>query len=74
MQLLNEIPASPASRQTAQTAPRGGVLTALWLPTDADGRLMRAELARHLNWLKRAGIHGVLALGSTGEFARMTLA
>ncbi|MFA6960763.1 MAG: dihydrodipicolinate synthase family protein [Opitutaceae bacterium] len=59
---------------TAQIAPRSGVLSALWIPTDSEGRLLRAELARHLNWLKRSGIHGVLALGSTGEFARMGLA
>lgn len=75
MSLLNTMPA-PAAKRTGvhPVAPRGGVLTALWLPTDSSGRLMRAELARHLEWLKRSGIHGVLALGSTGEFMRMTLA
>ncbi len=55
------------------TAPRTGVLAALWLPPRSDGTLNRGALARHLDWLKKTGIHGVLALGSTGEFVRMTL-
>ena len=75
MSLLSPIPAcAQASFTSASAAPRAGVLSALWLPTDANGRLMRAELSRHLDWLKSCGVHGVLALGSTGEFARMTLA
>lgn len=60
-------------KATASAAPRTGVLAALWVPTDTDGKLKRAALARHLGWLKTTGIHGVLALGSTGEFARMSL-
>lgn len=53
--------------------PRRGILAALWLPTDASGQLLRNELARHLAFLKNSGIHGVLALGSTGEFPQFTL-
>ena len=53
--------------------PRKGVLAALWLPTDSSGNLLRAELARHLTFLKNCGIHGVLALGSTGEFPQFDL-
>ncbi|MBI2497234.1 MAG: dihydrodipicolinate synthase family protein [Opitutae bacterium] len=53
--------------------PRKGILAALWLPTDASGRLLRAGLARHLGFLKSHGVHGVLALGSTGEFPRFEL-
>lgn len=45
-----------------------GVFSAQWLPTDADGQLDRAALAQHVAFEKRAGIAGVLALGSTGEF------
>jgi len=52
---------------------RGGILAAQWIPTNADGSLKRLALARHLAWLRGTGIHGVLALGSTGEFARMSL-
>lgn len=61
------------SNATAPTVLRSGVLAALWVPTEADGKLKREALARHLGWLKKTGIHGVLALGSTGEFARMSL-
>ena len=46
----------------------GGIYSAQWLPTDAAGVLDRAALAEHLAFEKRAGIAGVLALGSTGEF------
>jgi 4-hydroxy-tetrahydrodipicolinate synthase len=45
-----------------------GIYSAQWLPTDAAGRLDRAALAAHLAFEKRAGIAGVLGLGSTGEF------
>lgn len=54
--------------------PRTGVLAALWLPTDAEGNLLPEELAANLAFLKRNGVHGVLALGSTGEFPQFTLA
>jgi 4-hydroxy-tetrahydrodipicolinate synthase len=53
--------------------PRKGVLAALWLPTDSSGNLLRAELARHLAFLKSCGVNGVLALGSTGEFPQFDL-
>ncbi len=46
----------------------GGIYSAQWLPVDAAGRLDRAALATHLAFEKHAGIAGVLALGSTGEF------
>jgi dihydrodipicolinate synthase/N-acetylneuraminate lyase len=35
---------------------------------------MKRALAAHLAFLRRSGVHGVLALGSTGEFVRMNLA
>lgn len=54
-------------------APREGIFAALWIPTRDDGTLMRSALAVHLRWLAERGVHGVLALGSTGEFARMSL-
>lgn len=53
--------------------PRQGILAALWLPTDPDGKLLVAELTRNLEFLKRNGVHGVLALGSTGEFPQFDL-
>jgi dihydrodipicolinate synthase/N-acetylneuraminate lyase len=48
-------PVSPPS------PPQGGVLAALWLPTDPAGNLMKDELASNLAFLKSHGIHGVLA-------------
>lgn len=55
------------------TYPQKGILAALWLPTDSYGNLLRAELVRNLDFLKSHGIHGVLALGSTGEFPQFDL-
>ena len=43
------------------------------MPTDARGRIARASLAAHVEFERRAGISGVLALGSTGEFPYFTL-
>ena len=48
--------------------PREGVYTALWIPTDFEGHVMKQALADHLTWLRSRGVDGVLALGSTGEF------
>lgn len=45
-----------------------GIYSAQWLPTDSAGRLDRASLAAHIDFEKRAGISGLLGLGSTGEF------
>ena len=59
---------SPTSVSTRPPAPRGGVFAALWLPTDAEGKLLREALRQNLDFLKRHGVTGVLALGSTGEF------
>jgi 4-hydroxy-tetrahydrodipicolinate synthase len=56
-----------------KAAPRSGIHVALWIPLGNDGKVARESLARHLDWLKLCGLHGVLALGSTGEFARMPL-
>lgn len=50
-----------------------GIYTAQWLPTDSTGQLNRADLATHLDFEKRCGIDGVLALGSTGEFPHFSL-
>jgi 4-hydroxy-tetrahydrodipicolinate synthase len=50
-----------------------GIFSAQWIPTDPSGRVNRASLAAHLTFEKRAGINGVLALGSTGEFPHFSL-
>ncbi len=48
--------------------PTAGVVTALWTPTDADGRVQPAELKANVKFLRERGIHGLMVLGSTGEF------
>jgi len=53
--------------------PREGILAALAIPTGARGRVLKRALAVHLEWLRARGIHGVLALGSTGEFPHFGL-
>jgi dihydrodipicolinate synthase/N-acetylneuraminate lyase len=58
----------------SSTVPRKGVFAALWLPTDASGKLLIADLARNIAFLKRHRVHGILALGSTGEFPHFDLA
>ena len=54
------------------TLPKG-IFSAQWIPTDPTGRIIRGSLASHLAFEKRAGINGVLALGSTGEFPHFTV-
>ena len=51
----------------------GGIYSAQWIPTDAHGRVDRASLAAHIEFERRAGISGGLALGSTGEFPHFAL-
>ncbi|MBE7539881.1 MAG: dihydrodipicolinate synthase family protein [Opitutaceae bacterium] len=45
-----------------------GIYSAQWIPTDAAGRLDRRALAALIEFTRGHGIHGILALGSTGEF------
>jgi len=53
--------------------PAAGVIAALWSPTDPQGRILEAEVKSHLEFLRRAGVHGIMVLGSTGEFVRLSL-
>lgn len=50
-----------------------GIYSAQWIPTDADGRLDRAALAALISFERRHGVHGLLALGSTGEFPQFSV-
>jgi 4-hydroxy-tetrahydrodipicolinate synthase len=54
--------------------PTAGILVALWTPTDAGGRVVEAGLEANLAFLRGHGIHGLMVLGSTGEFVRLSLA
>lgn len=50
-----------------------GIFSAQWIPTDSSGRVERSSLAAHLEFERRHGISGVLALGSTGEFPHFSV-
>ncbi len=51
-----------------------GVMPYLVSPIDAEGRVMEAVLARLVDHLVASGVHGLVPLGSTGEFAYLTAA
>lgn len=50
-----------------------GVYPYLVSPIDANGQVDRAELTRLVEHLINKGVHGLTPLGSTGEFAYLTL-
>lgn len=50
-----------------------GIYSAQWLPVDTMGRLDRDALAEHVEFERRAGVGGILALGSTGEFPQFSV-
>jgi dihydrodipicolinate synthase/N-acetylneuraminate lyase len=58
------------------TIPGGfhGVFPYLVSPIDAEGRIMDEVLARLVDSLVEAGVHGLTPLGSTGEFAYLSWA
>ena len=49
-----------------------GILTALVTPFHADGSIDDAGIQRHVDRQVEAGIHGLVPLGTTGEFTTMT--
>lgn len=51
-----------------------GIYCALWTPTGPDGELLERELRANLEFLLSKGVHGLLALGSTGEFLHLEIA
>jgi dihydrodipicolinate synthase/N-acetylneuraminate lyase len=50
-----------------------GIYCAQWIPTTSDGELDRARLTALVEFERHHGIHGILALGSTGEFPHFTV-
>lgn len=60
------------SLHQVRRAPVEGIIAALYTPLDRHDRVQRRALAAHVRFLREAGLHGVLALGSTGEFARLS--
>ncbi|UDL94734.1 dihydrodipicolinate synthase family protein [Lichenihabitans sp. PAMC28606] len=49
-----------------------GTYTVMMTPNHEDGRLDLAALAHFVKWQIREGIHGLIPLGSTGEFLSLT--
>jgi len=54
--------------------PDHGIIPALWTPTDAAGRILEAELTENLAFIRQHPVHGLMVLGSTGEFVHLDLA
>jgi len=50
-----------------------GIYSAQWIPTDERGRLDRTALAGLISFQRFHGVHGLLALGSTGEFPQFSV-
>ncbi len=48
-----------------------GVYVVLTTPFDETGGIEYEGMARNVEWLAGQGVHGVVALGSTGEFASL---
>jgi len=55
------------------TSTLGGVLVALATPFSADGQVDESTLRALVDRTIDGGVHGVVACGSTGEFAALTL-
>ncbi len=68
----SETPCSKAAC-ACTSEPRRGVIAALWVPTDANGRLMKDAVAKHISWLVSKGVYGALISGTTGEFIRFSI-
>jgi len=49
-----------------------GVYVVVVTPIDGAGRVDEAGLASNVRWLAQQGVDGVVALGSTGEFASLS--
>lgn len=49
-----------------------GIIPAVWTPTDADGKLLKAGFRKNIEAMIAAGVDSLLVLGSTGEFIHLT--
>jgi len=49
-----------------------GVFTVMITPIDADGKVNLPALAAFTDWQIREGVHGLIPLGSTGEFLSLS--
>jgi len=48
--------------------PLEGIFSAQWNPFDPSGRIDRSSLESHIDFERRSGVRGILALGSTAGF------
>ena len=66
------IPRVTLNISAAQLPPlQRGVIPALWIPTDRDGRLMEKEFATLMKACASWGADGFMVLGTTGEFLHL---
>lgn len=54
------------------TAPLSGIVVPIPTLFDERGRLDEDANARHIDWLITKGVHGIFALGTTGEFTSLS--
>lgn len=52
---------------------QSGVIPALWIPTDSEGRLLEQEFIRFLRFGIQSGVTGFMVLGTTGEFLHLEI-
>lgn len=52
----------------------GKIWAAIWVPTDASGKLMKDEIKKHLKFLIDRKVEGIFASASTGEFTYLDVA
>ena len=50
-----------------------GIIAVTVTPFLENGEIDYGAAAKHINWLIESGVHGLLPLGATGEFASLTL-
>jgi 4-hydroxy-tetrahydrodipicolinate synthase len=49
-----------------------GIFAAVWTPTDREGRLLEEVFAENIRFVQQRGVHGLMILGTTGEFPFLT--
>jgi 4-hydroxy-tetrahydrodipicolinate synthase len=64
-------PRSAAQREGAAAKSVSGIVVPIPTLFDERGRLDEAANARHVEWLIAHGVHGLFALGTTGEFTSL---
>jgi 2-dehydro-3-deoxy-D-pentonate aldolase len=65
-------PRGGAGRGAGGPKPVSGIVVPIPTLFDERGRVDEAANVRHVEWLIARGVHGLLALGTTGEFTSLT--